>query len=300
MNALKSVIITLPSAETTEKPAAKLNFTAASILVDKLKLGTAGKKLGQLEHMEMAAPDSLVADEFDLAQEYGGLVAVRGKKRRLDHLTWEEKLQRKKLKNRVAAQTSRDRKKAKLDELEETVRLLKERNDILVEECAMLRAQNELLVSESRRLKRGDGESESKASTGQVCSRCQACVGCTVPALGSAVSPLNPLQQGGTVQTARSLTLKPDASVLLKILTLYLLSKIYLASSKRTITSSDSKSSQKAFCERLPPKWKRVLLDQMSSRTQSRKNVSAKNLTIQNQWWGRHHVMWKPIHPVEA
>ncbi|KAJ3644375.1 hypothetical protein Zmor_027040 [Zophobas morio] len=31
---------------------------------------------------------------------------VRAKKRRLDHLSWEEKLQRKKLKNRVAAQTN--------------------------------------------------------------------------------------------------------------------------------------------------------------------------------------------------
>lgn len=45
----------------------------------------------------------------------------RGKKRRLDHLTWEEKLQRKKLKNRVAAQTSRDRKKAKMEDMEKTI-----------------------------------------------------------------------------------------------------------------------------------------------------------------------------------
>ncbi|KAI4502243.1 hypothetical protein M0802_002925 [Mischocyttarus mexicanus] len=59
---------------------------------------------------------------------------VRGKKRRLDHLTWEEKLQRKKLKNRVAAQTSRDRKKAKLDELEEMVRVLSQRNNVLTQE----------------------------------------------------------------------------------------------------------------------------------------------------------------------
>ncbi|KAF7405192.1 hypothetical protein HZH66_004098 [Vespula vulgaris] len=77
-------------------------------------------------------------------------VCIRGKKRRLDHLTWEEKLQRKKLKNRVAAQTSRDRKKAKLDELEETVKTLKERNDVLTQECALLKSQNESLISSCR------------------------------------------------------------------------------------------------------------------------------------------------------
>lgn len=170
-----------------------------------------------------------------------------------------------KLKNRVAAQTSRDRKKAKLDDLEDTVRLLTESNELLMEECSMLRTQNESVLSEMKKLKRDKELAERKnKSEEQVCTMCQARVDCTVPALGSAVSPLNPLQQGGTVQTARPLTLKPSAAILLKILTLYLLSKTYSATSKGTTTSSDSKSSPKAFCERLPPKWKQTLLSQMS------------------------------------
>ncbi|KFB51153.1 AGAP010623-PA-like protein [Anopheles sinensis] len=62
----------------------------------------------------------------------------RGKKRRLDHLTWEEKLQRKKLKNRVAAQTSRDRKKAKMEEMEKTIQEQADQITVLQGRCSAL------------------------------------------------------------------------------------------------------------------------------------------------------------------
>ncbi|RZC42248.1 bZIP 2 domain containing protein [Asbolus verrucosus] len=78
---------------------------------------------------------------------------VRAKKRRLDHLSWEEKLQRKKLKNRVAAQTSRDRKKAKMDQMEKAVQELFTKNEVLLEECEKLKKMNERLSAENAELR---------------------------------------------------------------------------------------------------------------------------------------------------
>lgn len=90
MNVLKSVIITLPKGlsskapgiiSTSELPKSvpKLNFT--SVLTNKPNMDT--KKITKLEEIQ----DESVSFKTD--------VCVRGKKRRLDHLTWEEKLQRK-------------------------------------------------------------------------------------------------------------------------------------------------------------------------------------------------------------
>ncbi|XP_012163975.2 X-box-binding protein 1 isoform X2 [Bombus terrestris] len=291
MSVLKSVIITLPkgvpsktpgviSATELTKSVPKLNFSA-TLLTDKTRMDP--KKMTKHEEIQ------------DDGSSFKTDVCVRGKKRRLDHLTWEEKLQRKKLKNRVAAQTSRDRKKAKLDELEETVRTLKEQNELLTQECSMLRSQNEILVTETKRLRK---ERETKNAGEFVCSMCQSRVSCAVSSLGSTVSPTHPLQQGGTTQLASSLTLTPGATILLKILTIYLLLKNYLATSKETITSNDLKNLQKAFYGRLQQKWKQILIGQMN-KCQSRK-IPLRNVTIQKEWWGRHQKMWKPMEPVEA
>jgi len=163
-----------------------------------------------------------------------------------------------KLKNRVAAQTSRDRKKAKLDELEEAVRTLKEKNELLMQECAMLKMQNDALLAETKRLKK---EKDTKIGQQQYCSMCQTSVNSAVPSLGSAASLNDPLPQGGAAQLASCLT---PGTVLLKILALYLLWKNYLATSRATTAVSDSKNWPKAFCEKLPPKLKQILIDQMN------------------------------------
>uniref|UniRef100_A0A6P7GJS1 X-box-binding protein 1 n=1 Tax=Diabrotica virgifera virgifera TaxID=50390 RepID=A0A6P7GJS1_DIAVI len=76
----------------------------------------------------------------------------KSKKRKLDHLTWEEKLQRKKLKNRVAAQTSRDRKKAKMEQMEQALQQLFVKNESLLVECKNLKLANQKLQQENTEL----------------------------------------------------------------------------------------------------------------------------------------------------
>ncbi|KAH8372857.1 hypothetical protein KR009_006593 [Drosophila setifemur] len=93
-----------------------------------------------------ASSSNSVMEEETLA------TAPKAKKRRLDHLTWEEKVQRKKLKNRVAAQTSRDRKKARMEEMEYEIKELTDKTEILQNKCDSLQAINESLLAKNHKL----------------------------------------------------------------------------------------------------------------------------------------------------
>jgi len=70
------------------------------------------------------------------------------KRANLDHLTPEEKMMRRKLKNRVAAQNARDKKRTKMDEVEMKLKELEEANAKLLLENESLRALNERLLEE--------------------------------------------------------------------------------------------------------------------------------------------------------
>lgn len=71
----------------------------------------------------------------------------------LNHLSNEEKLNRRKMKNRVAAQSARDRKKVKMDILEAKVAKLSEERTKLAKENERLRKQGTKLVDENAELK---------------------------------------------------------------------------------------------------------------------------------------------------
>jgi hypothetical protein len=93
-------------------------------------------------------------DEHDLTPTLVDPVTTTTKKQRqrLTHLTADEKLQRRKLKNRIAAQSARDRKKDKFDDLEENVQLLKDQNEQLRIENKLLKEKTQLLIEENRKL----------------------------------------------------------------------------------------------------------------------------------------------------
>jgi hypothetical protein len=170
----------------------------------------------------------------------------------------------------VAAQTSRDRKKARLDELEDTVRTQKENNELLTQECSMLRTQNELLTSqnewllnENKRLRNERDEVRNTLTDQQqpICSACRTRVDGAVPSLGSAVSPNNPLPQGGTAQSASRPTRTSEATVLLNFLIYFLL--MNSSAHSKVTTSSESKSWRRASYEKLAQKLTQILKDRM-------------------------------------
>jgi len=75
------------------------------------------------------------------------------KRQKLDHLSIEEKVMRRKLKNRVAAQTARDRKKVKMDDLEIKLEEAESQIKDLTELAAALAEQNSQLSEENAELK---------------------------------------------------------------------------------------------------------------------------------------------------
>ncbi|KAG8227383.1 hypothetical protein J437_LFUL000391 [Ladona fulva] len=65
----------------------------------------------------------------------------------------DDKHLRKKLKNRVAAQNSRDKKKARMEELEKLVKELQTKNDTVMQECQRLKTEVSSLKEENSQLK---------------------------------------------------------------------------------------------------------------------------------------------------
>lgn len=91
-------------------------------------------------------------DDTSRSQTSSSEAKPKKKRQRLTHLSEEEKLARRKMKNRVAAQSARDRKKAKMDGLEEETKVLREQNEKLRNENKLLKEKTKLLLDENRKL----------------------------------------------------------------------------------------------------------------------------------------------------
>lgn len=230
---------------------------------------------------------------------------VRGKKRRLDHLTWEEKLQRKKLKNRVAAQTSRDRKKARMEEMDQTIQEQSDQISELQDKCDMLQSEKEAIYGKYLDLESRFEELKARLDeqqlqqTSQIKLEPNATTSCSVGSvstlLGSAASAPLPLQQGPYSMEAQT-TLRQDrksrtnndekVAALWKIIALCLL---YRTCSK-TSTCPSSKSSPKACWPTSPANWK-ALIEEAARQMPKMQAPAAECL---DQWWGPHQNSWNP------
>nr|AIZ09081.1 X-box-binding protein 1 [Heterocephalus glaber] len=206
------------------------------------------------------------------------------KRQRLTHLSPEEKALRRKLKNRVAAQTARDRKKARMSELEQQVVDLEEENQKLLLENRLLREKTHGLVIENQELRMRLGmealvtEEEAEAE-----SEAQAKGDGVRPVAGSAESAAlrlrAPLQQ---VQAQLS-PLQNISPWILMALTLQTLSLISCWAFWTTWTQS---CSSDALPQSLPA-WK-------SSQRSSQENLVPYQPPFLFQW-GRHQPSWKPL-----
>ncbi|KAJ8312378.1 hypothetical protein KUTeg_010159 [Tegillarca granosa] len=132
-----------------------------------------------------AIPRTVTVNTQNINMEYLEDGSGPRKRRRLTNLTPEEKMLRRKLKNRVAAQTARDRKKALMSDLEIKVAELMEENKKLQQENVNLKEKSEILSVENFELKERLGLVDGSL------------VKTETESLGSA-APLVPLPQGQT------------------------------------------------------------------------------------------------------
>uniref|UniRef100_H0VAW2 X-box-binding protein 1 n=1 Tax=Cavia porcellus TaxID=10141 RepID=H0VAW2_CAVPO len=206
------------------------------------------------------------------------------KRQRLTHLSPEEKALRRKLKNRVAAQTARDRKKARMSELEQQVVDLEEENQKLLLENQLLREKTHGLVIENQELRLRLGmdalvteeelEAESEAQTKGSGVRLVA-----GSAESAALRLRAPLQQ---VQAQ----LSPLQNISLWILMALTLQTLSLISCWAFWTTWTQSCSSNVLPQSLPG-WKN-----------SQKPIQENLVPYQPPFlfqWGRHQPSWKPL-----
>jgi X box-binding protein 1 len=207
-------------------------------------------------------------------------VSISNRKRRLDHLTLEEKLQRKKLKNRVAAQSSRDRKKARLDDLEAEVKGLREKNETLTLQCRNLHLEKTQLATENQQLLQKLSNIEYNHQTHGVSCSTQ---------VEPAEFSIDPLLQGQVLQLA--VGLGPQVLTMWTILRYCLLSQISSIVLMEMCAYLTWMSWHRVYSEKLQKKW-----TQSTGRPVQRLELmDSKERAAVIKWWGRHQKTWKPI-----
>lgn len=231
--------------------------------------------------------------------------ATPGRKRKLDHLSPEEKIQRKKLKNRVAAQTSRDRKKKQVEEMMETIeaqsrtiasweskyKQLQAKYDKLEREVKKLKTANKQenivkhhSIPEEHKYNRvADEMTEDEISADSSCIKSE----------GPAVSNIKPLPKVSKMQL--DLTEKSskkfrresqNTKMLLQLIVLCLFYKSSLKTS--TLTSKNSPMISSTISTTALRQKIQKIASQMP-------RFKALNAHCLDQWWGSHNRQWNPM-----
>lgn len=263
------------------------------------------------------------------------LVVRRGKKRRLDHLSMEEKVQRKKLKNRVAAQTSRDRKKMKMDEMEEGLARLDEENvelknsfRTLETENQKLRRQNETLHQQLEELRQKMEKQEERLAeqeeqlkrhqeekTQWLASSPVASASADIALkIGSAASTdVDPQQQGLSANSSSSSSKTTTTSSVWQVIALCLLYRICSKQQQQPQkeTADNAKQQQqletcltclpgrnwpKLYSQISPGKWQAMLREAVTKLPR----MQAPYHGCLDSWWGPEQSAWNPPAKVEA
>lgn len=236
---------------------------------------------------------------------------VPGRKRKLDHLSWEEKVQRKKLKNRVAAQTSRDRKKKQMEEMQDTIEFQAKQISILERKCDQYESERNKILAKFEKLEKEHQKMKARLApsrpvlnnnipedhkytrsfTDEV--KDEGCVGsASIKTEGSAESKLPLLKVMEAESTKRSPKIKSqkksDVKAMLKVIMLCLLYKN--SSITLNSTSSTLNSLQKA-CSKMSRRTWQEMFHRASLQMPKAK---AANSTCLNQWWGPRTQEWNP------
>jgi len=229
----------------------------------------------------------LIQDSDSDSDSSGGGLSCGGtrKRRRLTHLTPEEKLMRRKLKNRVAAQTARDRKKQRMTELEELLAIMEQDNKRLQSENANLKQCTAKLSKENDQLKQRlcieptDLVSDVKLEDDDSSATDVVCTGrLGEPELKSAVLTVCPLQQD-LARTVISLTTTQLMAICILVISL---THWWVA-----LTSSQKTSSQKTL------RSSTSLNSSQSQIITSRRQLLPRDPPVP-PWWGSHQRYWTP------
>jgi len=224
---------------------------------------------------------------------------TKRKRQNLTHLTEEERVMRRKLKNRMAAQSARDRKKAHMDDLEKLVLRLEKQNAALMKENQSLRASlnngSNIGAKISKPTDSSRPSSKKTSLTRESLDRISSASSSESAAFGSVL--LQKERTAAWVRRQLLLRLSTATRCFTCLVALMLTSSLR----SRMLSSTDAKKSP------LTPQEKRLLMrlhltnQSMGSCSHQRYRHSAGcDSRSSATWWGPQQRNWNPARIAEA